>query len=358
MSSSTFCGSLVEWMQSVSEAYNSHPLSVNSVFTVLFTTASTTALILEANQHCNPDLQLWLGVMTVYGFVRWILRLLLEAISLEYISHAGNVTVVYKIIEMVDIFGMVWFSVGNLLVFNGTKCSQPDFTPMTFWICLIYIIVGYMSLILPMAVRMCIINSQQIFPNERLPDEAFNGPESFASVQVRNEMWKRWLAGYGCSPVTYGTLKVDAVRAFESNETHDSPSDEGHAALTPIIANCPICLQDFEDDSELLNYPCKARIHYFHSACMYDWLKVASRRGFDNITCPCCREGPSMPGGQRRRSFGRHASVGPEEQRSSSTVAGNTPLQQTLMSLLPTNPTAVHPSARMQQRNEQEPPRR
>lgn len=344
-------------MHSVSEAYNSHPLSVNSVFTVLFTTASVTALILESNQHCNPDLQLWLGVMTVYGFVRWVLRLLLEAISLEYISHAGNVAIVYKIIEMVDIFGMVWFSVGNLLVFNGTKCSEPEFTPMTFWICLVYIIMGYLSLILPMAVRMCILNSQQVFPNERPPAEPFNAHES-VSIQVRNEMWKRWLAGYGCIPVTYNTLKVDAVRNFETNESTNNQNDDGQGiGLAPIIANCPICLQDFEDDSELLNYPCKARIHYFHSACMFDWLKVASRRGFDNITCPCCREPPSMPGGQRRRSFGRQLSVAPEEHRSSS-IAGATSFQQSLMSLLPTNSSAIHPSALMQQRNEQEPQRR
>ena len=344
-------------MHSVSDAYNSHPLSVNSVFTVLFTTASVTALILEANQHCNPDLQLWLGVMTVYGFVRWVLRLLLEAMSLEYISHAGNVAVVYKIIEMVDIFGMVWFSVGNLLVFNGTKCSEPEFTPMTFWICLVYIIMGYLSLMLPMALRMCVLNSQQVFPNERPPDEAFNGNESM-SIQVRNEMWQRWLAGYGCTPIPYRTLKVDAVCSFETEGSSNQRGDDGlGAGQTPIIANCPICLQDFEDDSELLNYPCKARIHYFHSACMYDWLKVASRRGLDNITCPCCRESPSMPGGQRHRSFGRNLSASLEEHRSTS-LAGATPLQQSLISLLPTNPSAIHPSAFMQQRNEQEEPQR
>jgi hypothetical protein len=53
---------------------------------------------------------------------------------------------------------------------------------------------------------------------------------------------------------------------------------------------------DFEADAEVVNYPCRSRTHYFHSSCMYDWLKVASRRGFDNITCPCCREAPSMHG--------------------------------------------------------------
>lgn len=45
---------------------------------------------------------------------------------------------------------------------------------------------------------------------------------------------------------------------------------------------CCICLMDFKDDDELAELKCDER-HYFHSACLEDWLK----RKYE---CPLCKK--------------------------------------------------------------------
>jgi hypothetical protein len=68
---------------------------------------------------------------------------------------------------------------------------------MTFWVCLVYIILGYLSLILPMALRMCTATTQQVTPNDRV----LHPNETAADVAARNETWRRWLISY-----RYGTV--------------------------------------------------------------------------------------------------------------------------------------------------------
>ena len=46
--------------------------------------------------------------------------------------------------------------------------------------------------------------------------------------------------------------------------------------------DCSICLCEFQDDEEITPLPCTAK-HYFHSACIENWLKT-------NNTCPLCRQ--------------------------------------------------------------------
>lgn len=341
--SETIFGRLAISLQNLSHNYNGYPLTVSTIFTVLFTSASAASLVLEITRRCNPDLQLWLGVMTTYSFVRWILRVILEGLTLEYIPFPSNLPLVYKIIEMVDIFGMVWFSVGNLLVFNGTRCSDPESTPMTFWVCLIYIILGYMSLIIPMLVRWC-VNAQ--FPPMPAVRNALSDPHAEPvndyAVTTRNDMWRRWLAGYQCIPVQYKDVKSKPPPAedpapFEATEDSTlKPVEEAG-----VGTNCPICLVDFDDDFEVINYPCISRTHYFHTTCMYDWLKVASRRGFDNITCPCCRQTPRL----LRRSVGapaRRPSAQAEVQRRPSFLADAISIPIDPPHFLP-HPASVHP---------------
>ena len=45
------------------------------------------------------------------------------------------------------------------------------------------------------------------------------------------------------------------------------------------MAQCSICLVNFEEDETVRQLPCK---HYFHTDCIYTWLR-------QNNTCPVCR---------------------------------------------------------------------
>jgi hypothetical protein len=201
----------------------------------------------------------------------------------------------------------------------------------------VYIIVGYLALVLPMLSRMCNNHQQQMMQGILELNLGPDHVESNNSIVARNEMWRRWLVGYGCNVTTYNVLKFETVEESNNDTVIHATVNETQSDNLPdgVSVNCPICLLDFENDSEVVNYPCRARKHYFHCSCMYDWLKVASRRGFESITCPCCRETPTMLSSGLRRG---HTS----RQRLSALVLG-VDATHPIQSASTANHAAVHP---------------
>lgn len=49
-------------------------------------------------------------------------------------------------------------------------------------------------------------------------------------------------------------------------------------------AACPICLCNFNNNSQLVKLPCK---HYFHMQCVRRWMEVCPSQVF---SCPLCRQ--------------------------------------------------------------------
>jgi E3 ubiquitin-protein ligase DOA10 len=47
------------------------------------------------------------------------------------------------------------------------------------------------------------------------------------------------------------------------------------------MKSCAICLMDYEESDEIAELKCDQR-HYFHSACLQDWLKK-------KLECPLCK---------------------------------------------------------------------
>ena len=52
-------------------------------------------------------------------------------------------------------------------------------------------------------------------------------------------------------------------------------------SLDEPVKKCPICLEDMESGSEVRTLPCD---HFYHAACVDNWLKQKS-------SCPVCRGG-------------------------------------------------------------------
>jgi len=48
------------------------------------------------------------------------------------------------------------------------------------------------------------------------------------------------------------------------------------------MKDCVICMQDFKEDDQIAELKCDER-HYFHSACLEDWLK-------QKLECPLCKK--------------------------------------------------------------------
>jgi len=92
-------------------------------------------------------------------------------------------------------------------------------------------------------------------------------------------------------------LRGGNVRVHMHNEEQAPPNPPAtrkfidalpHAQLSSTAASmlnndsvCSICLDEYEDGSEVVVMPCNG-YHKFHKACICQWLESAS-------TCPCCK---------------------------------------------------------------------
>lgn len=79
---------------------------------------------------------------------------------------------------------------------------------------------------------------------------------------------------------------IRAVRGLDLPTINSYPKIVLDQNIRLPISNditCPICLCDYQSEETLRNLPeCN---HYFHAACIDEWLKI-------NATCPVCRKSP------------------------------------------------------------------
>lgn len=242
--------------QALLSFYMQRPLLISTVGTSLFSALAISALVHEIDKSCKPDLKLWLAIAVGRSIVRLLLRFLLE-LSYDREANAvrGNMTYFQKLLEMIDVFGLVWFSVGNLLVFNGPQCA--DETPLVFFASATYIVSVYIYLFGPALLRLCF---RTRLPHElamrtmiRERDAAFlaaiermvmldndtgashnDGRGGYSISQSTAEFWRAYLRN-SCGMKEY--------KSFAELQAALSDEDKGSCL---DISFCSICLEGFE----------------------------------------------------------------------------------------------------------------
>lgn len=82
-----------------------YALSLTSVTSVAIVCAAVTGFLHELHRTCHPDLKFWLMILAGRLSLRLVTRLYLEAAING--SASGDVLLLNKIIEILDVFGMV-----------------------------------------------------------------------------------------------------------------------------------------------------------------------------------------------------------------------------------------------------------
>ncbi|OAD04936.1 hypothetical protein MUCCIDRAFT_36429, partial [Mucor lusitanicus CBS 277.49] len=128
--------------------------------------------------------------------------------------------------SLVDLFAVLWFIVGNYLLFSSKTCSA--LAPRLYYTSLAYVLIGYLVVIVP--ILLC---TSAIF----------------------------------CLPCVMCKL----IFFIERNPKLISSS---HNAM------CCICLAEYEDQDLLCRLWCG---HHFHKSCLTEWLAL-------NKKCPLCKQ--------------------------------------------------------------------
>ena len=127
------------------------PLMISVVATLVLCTISIFGLLWESSEVCRPDLRLWLIVVVVRSIVRLLCRLYIAYTIMTVDNLIQQVSVGSKLVDILDVFGIVWFAVGNLLVFNNFNCIGVS--PIVFFSGLSYICFSYVNFFLPTLLR-------------------------------------------------------------------------------------------------------------------------------------------------------------------------------------------------------------
>ena len=282
----------------ISLNHRKHPFRDFLIF--MYIISSIVVSLIAQNEHCEPSLRIWIIIMGVYLFIRctlystsrylkrFIIQAELDGNHDPYIWIRRLYTFELRLMELLDVFGVITFCVGNLMIIRAQQCYHD--APISTWSGFVLVILTNCCLLHPFFRKMCAL----CFNDTPLHDP--NGSEIPPALRLHlsrsredvKRAWTQWLETNGSRSFDYCPEAVRDESCTEYTYTH---GDEEAA--------CPICLVDFKgcDNVRVQSFPCPSR-HIFHEECLLDFLYSVSGR--DTMpTCPCCR---ASAGERRERS--------------------------------------------------------
>ena len=261
----------------------------------LYIMAALVVSFVEVDAFCEPSLRVWIIIMGVYLFLRCLLYVACKYLKRRVIEAdlAGDhdpfiwsrrlYTFGIRLIELLDVFGVITFCVGNLMVIRAQACYKE--APVSTWSGLVLVVLTNGCLLYPFFKKMCSLcgeNENSNDGNEIPPTLRMHLSRSRDDVK---RAWTQWLE-------TNGSISFD----YSPQAMLDESITEYTYARGDEEAACPICLVDFKscENVRVQSFPCPSR-HIFHEECLLDFLYSVSNRD-TSPTCPCCRESA----GQRR----------------------------------------------------------
>ncbi|KAJ8656895.1 hypothetical protein O0I10_007492 [Lichtheimia ornata] len=199
--------------------------------------------------------------------------------------------------SLFDIFGIVWFIIGNYFIFTSGQCAQSS--PTLFYTTLVWILLGYGLVVVPLflciSVIFCLPCVLVLMRMLRLGYAS--GLVSGASkAEVEAIPVFRYTAadGEGGNQTSTSSQqqqqqpqKKTKKRASFFRYMLRRPNDQENSdvvydpiTITPAEdAVCSICLSEYEHGDLV----CKLRCgHHYHRDCVHEWLLL-------NSSCPLCK---------------------------------------------------------------------
>lgn len=203
---------------------------------------SIVVLNITWNDECDTHLRLWLVGYTI----RSALYLPLVRYEHYFVQRMADLNQhrVFKTVKMFfEIAALMWFVLGNSYVFGAQTC--PNTAPVLYKTCLVWMILGYIGLGLPLIFCLGLIF---------------------------------------CFPCVYIVVQYLASRPDPHVEKaiNQVPSRTFKAGMySEEDAVCAICLVPYEAGTTELRIP--ACGHHFHKKCADDWFRIKPH-------CPLCRK--------------------------------------------------------------------
>lgn len=294
---------------------------------------------------CQPDCKIWLSVLGGRLVASSLLLALLTCIDRYELNFLGSSSCYSRFRELIEVFGLVWFTVGNFLLFNANKeCISHERT--CFFASLTYIAGVYFWLLVPFFIRLMVFtqpenNNFNAVVTRNVDERQLQLRSLSPSSQygMSTSSWLSWLKNHGSEPFHYvpssssggdhltlfdsktdgiefcscavclclldeePTADADVECACAAAGSMGSGSVLGSTAINggAVVENAAESSDDVESAPRrsperppperplVIAFPCHGK-HLFHVPCLTKWLQICSTKGAEFITCPCCRE--------------------------------------------------------------------
>ncbi|KAI8885962.1 hypothetical protein K501DRAFT_283998 [Backusella circina FSU 941] len=200
--------------------------------------------------------------------------------------------------SILDLFGILWFIVGNYLLFSASSCSVQ--APILYYTILAWVLLGYLIILIPVllcasvifclplvlvAMRAFNINVSNVMVGgskeeiAALPIFKFKGdengitplPSSHNSEQKPEEIKKKKKIGF--VNIFKRRQQKQQTDVLEDGKEYESISMRSEDAV------CAICLSEYENNELICKLWCE---HHYHKDCVQEWLELNSK-------CPLCK---------------------------------------------------------------------
>ena len=216
---------------------------------------------LQDGLKCNTPIITWLFVQSGIYFANFLKDMLI-LVSIKHSSNGRQVKNLIDILYALFVlnFQAAWLIYGNTFQYSdaGLACKNGSDGGSALWSLMMFIIAfGYIFL-LTYAILCCCLSCVAccvlVFRND-------------IQQHINNPMVSR---------IPYAAAITGLnKKSFDKLDTKNKNMSE-----------CVICMMDFKDTDEIAELKCDER-HYFHSACLEDWLKR-------KLECPLCKK-PVLP---------------------------------------------------------------
>ncbi|KAI8337723.1 hypothetical protein BC941DRAFT_452545 [Chlamydoabsidia padenii] len=194
---------------------------------------------------------------------------------------------------LLDLFGILWFIVGNYLIFTSDDCA--NLAGGLYYTIMAWVILSYVVILLPIILCACVIfclpcvlvvlrllNITDIpgMKNGGSKEEILNIPTYKYQSQDGNGSTETTTTTFQQPKKTRWTQRI--INKFRKNNKDDIETKSYPPITIPCAddAMCSICLSEYETGDPICKLWCD---HHFHKDCVHEWLGL-------NSLCPLCKQ--------------------------------------------------------------------
>lgn len=201
------------------------------VATIVAGVGALLSFLVEKKAFCTPDCKLWVAGAACRYFLSFALCLFIQLVRYNLISYHSDLECFIKLAEVVDVCGILWFTIGNLLIFTSDQACATD-QKICFSFAVILVASVYLVFFFPVIFHAILKCYRE--PVDSSQNDQMNGRDRAVELSANDAIlseatvhrWISWLKARGSIPFDYSAQLEDNTKHDKEQVIHFPESNE------------------------------------------------------------------------------------------------------------------------------------